>query len=286
MCLIAVAWNAHPALRLVVAANRDELYARPATPAGWWPDAPDVLAGRDLREGGTWMGVTREGRFAAVTNFRDPGLAQLSDAPSRGALVADFLRGTADAEAYAHDLASRAAAYNGFNLLVGDDGSLFYLSNRAEGVRRLEPGVYGLSNHLLDTPWPKVVRTKAAMADALARADGAGEGWESGLWEMLADRVIAADDDLPDTGVGAERERLLSPPFIRGDVYGTRASTVLTLARDGQVRLVERSVEPGGEGWTEARHAFRVAEADVAADGALTPLGPRVPLPQSARERV
>lgn len=258
MCLITFAWDTHPAFRLVVAANRDELHARPAAPAHWWEDAPDVLAGRDLREGGTWMGITRGGRFAAVTNYRDPGFAQKADAPSRGALVADFLRGAADAEAYAHDLAMRAAAYNRFNLLVGDDGGLFYVSNRADGVRRLQPGVYGLSNALLDTRWPKVVRAKAAMADALRRADSAADGWESGLWELLADHVIAADDDLPDTGVGAERERLLSAPFIRGDVYGTRASTVLTVARDGQARLVERSVRPGEEGWTEARHAFRV----------------------------
>lgn len=266
MCLITFAWDAHPAFRLVVAANRDELYDRPTDPAGWWADAPHVLAGRDLREGGTWMGITRGGRFAAVTNYRDPGLAQRAGAPSRGALVADFLRGGADAEAYAADLATRAAAYNGFNLLVGDEGGLFYLSNRAAGVRRLEPGVYGLSNALLDTPWPKVVRAKGAMADALRRVDGAGmdgaeaDGWESGLWEMLADRVIAADDALPDTGVGAARERLLSP-FIRGDVYGTRASTVLTVARDGQARLVERSVRPGEDGWAEARHAFRVEGA-------------------------
>ncbi len=258
MCLIALAVDTHPAYRLVVAANRDEFYARPTAPAAWWADAPDVLAGRDLREGGTWMGVTRAGRFAAVTNSRDPGLAQRENAPSRGALVADFLRGSADAESYAADLAGRAARYNGFNLLVGDEGGLFYLSNRGEGVRRLEPGVYGLSNALLDTPWPKVLRAREAVADALARARG--DGWESGLWEMLADRVIAADDALPDTGVGAERERLLSPPFIRTDVYGTRASTVLTIARDGEVRFVERSAAPGQEGWTESRHAFRIGE--------------------------
>ncbi|HLM67041.1 MAG TPA: NRDE family protein, partial [Longimicrobium sp.] len=189
MCLIAFAHAAHPAFRLVVAANRDEAYARPTVPAGWWADAPDVLAGRDLREGGTWMGVTRGGRFAAVTNFRDPGFAQIAGAPSRGALVADFLRGPADAdaEAYAHALSARAAEYNGFNLLVGDAVGLFYLSNRAPGVRRLEPGVYALSNHLLDTPWPKVVRARRAMADALAAAGDAEDGWESGLWRMLGD---------------------------------------------------------------------------------------------------
>ena len=256
MCLIAFALDAHPAYRLVVAANRDELYARPTAPAAWWADAPDVLAGRDLREGGTWMGVTRAGRFAAVTNYRDPGFAQAPDAPSRGALVADFLRGSADAESYVHRLAERAAEYNGFNLLVGDDAGLFYLSNRTDGVRRLEPGVYGLSNALLDTPWPKVLRARRAMADALSAADG--DALDAPLWEALADRVIAADDALPDTGVGAERERLLSPPFIRTDVYGTRASSVLTLARDGEVRFVERSVAPGEDGWTESRHAFRI----------------------------
>lgn len=257
MCLIALALDAHPAYRLVVAANRDEFYTRPTAPAEWWADAPDVLAGRDLREGGTWMGVTRGGRVAAVTNYRDPGFAYLEGAPSRGALVADFLRGSVDAEAYAHGLSQRAADYNGFNLLVGDDGGFFYVCNRTDGVRRLEPGIYGLSNALLDTPWPKVVRAKAAMADALAAAEG--DGWDAPLWKALADRVIAADDSLPDTGVGTDRERLLSPPFIRTDVYGTRASTVLTITREGEVRFVERSVAPGQEGWTESRHAFRIA---------------------------
>jgi uncharacterized protein with NRDE domain len=256
MCLIALALDAHPSYRLVIAANRDEFYARPTA---WWADAPDVLAGRDLREGGTWMGVTRAGRVAAVTNYRDPGLAQLADAPSRGALVADFLRGSVDAETYADDLAGRAAAYNGFNLLVGDGGGLFYVSNRTDGVRRLEPGVYGLSNALLDTPWPKVVRARRAMEEAVAAAEG--PGWDARLWEALADRVIAADDALPDTGVGSERERLLSAPFIRTDVYGTRASTVLTIASDGEVRFVERSVVPGQDGWTESRHAFRIGAA-------------------------
>ena len=155
-------------------------------------------------------------------------------------------------------IAPDAGSYNGFNLLLGDGAGLFYLSNRAAGVRRLEPGVYGLSNALLDTPWPKVLRAREAVADALARAEG--DAWDSTLWEMLADRVIAADDALPDTGVGAERERLLSPPFIRTDVYGTRASTVVTITHGGAVHFVERSVVPDQEGWTESRHAFRIGE--------------------------
>jgi uncharacterized protein with NRDE domain len=254
MCLIVLALHSHPRHRLVAAANRDELYARPTSPAAWWSDAPDVLAGRDLREGGTWMGVTRAGRFAAITNYRE--LTPPRTAPSRGALVADFLRGSMDAAGYAADVAARGAAYNGFNLLVGDGDGMFYVSNRAEGVRRLEPGVYGLSNSLLDTPWPKVLRARAAMRSALSSAGA--DGWESGLWEMLGDRVIAADDHLPDTGVGADRERLLSAPFIASDVYGTRASTVLTIGREGEVTFVERSATPDGPG--EARHRFRIGE--------------------------
>lgn len=255
MCLIALAYEAHPRHRLVVAANRDEFYARPTAPAAWWVDEPALLAGRDLREGGTWMGVTRTGRFAAVTNYREAAPPR-SEAPSRGALVADFLRGSADARSYAEELSARAGAFNGFNLLVADAAGLFYLSNRTDGVRRLEPGVYGLSNALLDTPWPKVVRARSAMQAALSSGDG--DGWESGLWEMLADRVIAADAHLPETGVGADRERLLSPPFISSDVYGTRASTVLTIGRGGDVRFVERSAGPGDGGWNEARFRFRI----------------------------
>ncbi|HEY0025731.1 MAG TPA: NRDE family protein [Longimicrobium sp.] len=255
MCLIVLALDAHPRHRLVVAANRDEFYARPTTPARWWSDAPGVLAGRDLQEGGTWMGVTRAGRFAAITNYRETAPPR-PGAPSRGALVAGFLRGTMEARAYAEEVAARGAAYNGFNLLVGDEDGVFYVSNRAEGVHRLQPGVYGLSNALLDTPWPKVLRARAAMRSAVSSPEA--DGWESGLWEMLGDRVIAADGHLPDTGVGADLERLLSAPFIASDVYGTRASTVLTIGREGEVTFVERSATPDGAG--EARHRFRIGE--------------------------
>lgn len=253
MCLIVVAHEAHPRQRLVVAANRDEFYARPTSPATWWTDAPHLLAGRDLREGGTWMGVTRGGRFAAVTNYRE--MATRPDAPSRGALVADYLRDDASAEAYVSALLTRAHEYNGFNLLVGDADGLFYLSNRAEGYRRLEPGVYGLSNALLDTPWPKVVRARRAMSSSISRSMD-DDGWSSGLWEMLGDRVVAADDELPETGVGAVRERVLSPPFIASDVYGTRSSTVLTLSYDGEATFVERAVSGDGGNSSEVRISF------------------------------
>lgn len=255
MCLIVLAIDSHPRHRLVVAANRDEFYARPTAPAAWWSDAPGVLAGRDLQAGGTWMGVTRAGRFAAITNYRETAPPR-PDAPSRGALVAGFLRGSMEARAYAGDVAVRGAAYNGFNLLVGDEVGVFYVSNRAEGVHPLQPGVYGLSNALLDTPWPKVQRARAAMRSALSSPEA--DGWESGLWEMLGDRMIAADDHLPDTGVGADRERLLSAPFIASGVYGTRASTVLTIAHDGEVTLVERSATPDSSG--EASYRFRIGE--------------------------
>ena len=254
MCLIAFAVRAHAAYPLAVAANRDEFRGRPTAPAAFWDDAPDVLAGRDLREGGTWMGVTRGGRFAAVTNYRE--LPPLPGLRSRGELVSAFLRGADAAEAYARAVEASGDAYNGFNLVVRDGDAAWYVSNRGDGARPLAPGVYGLSNHLLDTPWPKVVRARRAMADALAAADG-GEGWDAALWAMLADRVAAADGDLPRTGVGEERERLLSPPFIAGPEYGTRSSTVMTIGADGEVRFVERTVSDDGA-WTEARHAFRI----------------------------
>jgi uncharacterized protein with NRDE domain len=253
MCLIVVAHRAHPGWPLVVAANRDELHARPAAPAGWWEDAPAVLAGRDLIAGGTWLGITREGRFAAVTNVRRGGIPYPGER-SRGELVAGFLRGGEGAASFACRALDDGASYGGFNLLVSDGLELVYASNRADVVRVLEPGVHALSNEVLDAPWPKVRRAHRAMEAALAAAHGGA--WEAGLWEMLADRVVAADDELPDTGIGIERERLLSAPFIAGDEYGTRASTILAVSGGGEVRFVERSVAPGRTGWNEVRESF------------------------------
>lgn len=258
MCLILLAHDAHPRYRLVVAANRDEFYARPTAPAAWWPDAPDVLAGRDLRGGGTWLGVTRGGRFAAVTNFRET-VPAAPDAPSRGHLVGGFLRGADAPGAYLDALAARAGEFAGFNLLVGEGADLRWLGNRGGPGRALEPGVHGLSNALLDTPWPKVVRGTAGLAAALA---GGGEVDPEALFRVLWDAEPAPDAHLPDTGVGPERERMLSSPFIRTLDYGTRASTVLLVGRDGRVRFVERTVAPGGDGWTEAAYEFVVEGED------------------------
>lgn len=262
MCLILFAYEVHPAYRLILAANRDEFYERPTAAAGFWPDAPEVLAGRDLLHGGTWLGVTRGGRFAAVTNYRDPA-ARLDGARSRGRLVADFLDGRESAAAYTRRLAARADDYNGFNLLAGDARELYYFSNRGGPSARLAPGVYGLSNALLDTPWPKVLRGKRALAELTEAGDALAP---ETVVEILLDRVRAADRELPDTGVGVEVERVLSPLFIVSPGYGTRCSTVVLAQRDGNLTFVERSFGAGAL-TGEVRHEFNVNEAEEEALG-------------------
>ena len=240
MCLILFAHRAHAAYPLVVAANRDEWFRRPAAPADFWPDAPEVLAGRDLEQQGTWLGVTRTGRFAALTNYRDPG-ANRPDAPSRGALVSAFLRSrTAPAE-YLERLCRDAARYNGFSLLAGDGATLCYFSNREGEIRSLAPGVYGLSNSLLDVDWPKVQSGKARLAAALD-----GDPTPDGLLAILDDTGLASDHELPSTGVSAEWERKLSSLRIVADGYGTRCSTALLVGADGEISFVERSFDETG----------------------------------------
>ncbi|MEF8766457.1 MAG: NRDE family protein [Candidatus Accumulibacter phosphatis] len=238
MCLIVLAWQVHSDYPLVVAANRDEFFARPAAPAAFWPEAPQVLAGRDLEAGGTWLGVSRARRFAALTNYREGG-KQDPDARSRGALVADFLIGKASPAAYLAEVAAAAADYNGFNLFVGDEQHLGYFSNRGDGQPHwLEPGIYGLSNHLIDTPWPKLASAKATFAAALS-----GLPAPAPFFALLADQEIVPDAHLPETGVPLEWERILSAVFVRSENYGTRASTLLTRQRDGQTTLIERSFD-------------------------------------------
>lgn len=253
MCLILLAWQAHPDYPLVVAANRDEFHARRTAAADFWLDAPAVLAGRDLEAGGTWLGVSRGGRFAALTNFRDPGRNK-PDAPSRGTLVSRFLAGTQTPQEYLDQIEASAASYNGFNLLFGDRHSLWCFSNCGEGKRQLDPGIYGLSNHLLDTPWPKVARGKSALAVALQALPD-----ETALFALLRDDRVAPDEALPRTGVSQEWERLLSAAFVRMPGYGTRSSTVLLLDRRAHLRFVEQSYLADGSVGERVEKALAIA---------------------------
>ena len=240
MCLILIAHDAHSDFPLVIAANRDEYYQRPTARAGFWQDHPRILAGRDLECMGTWLGVTRGGRFAALTNFRDPR-ERKTDAPSRGQLVSDYLKSDQRPREYLEDIAMQALRYNGFNLLAGDIDGIFYFSNRAESVQQLSPGIHGLSNHLLDTPWPKVERGKRRLQAALA-----GEPDAETLLDLLHDRELAPEGELPDTGIGLEMERVLSPALIVSQQYGTRSSTAVLFGEDGGVSFAERTILPGG----------------------------------------
>jgi uncharacterized protein with NRDE domain len=257
MCLILFAHKTHPDYPLVLAANRDEAYARPTARAAFWQDQPGIFAGRDLEQGGTWFGLTRSGRVAAVTNFRDGNGG--STAPlSRGALVSGFLAGEDHPNRYLERVSRRKDEYRGFILIVGSLDALYWYSNRGPEPERIPPGVHGLSNHLLNAPWPKIQRSKRAMEALL----GAGEtGLVTGLFEILADRSEAADHELPDTGVGLQRERELSANFIGGERYGTRASTVVLVdARDG-VLFIERSFGVGGAALGEVDRRFRLKHA-------------------------
>jgi len=247
MCLIVFAWKVNPHVPLIAAANRDEFYDRASAPAGAWPEHPQVYAGRDLQAGGSWMGITQpaeEGgrsRFAAITNIRSPK-DHRDDAPSRGALVADYLAGNMSAQEYIAQIAPGAGAYNGFNLVLGDSDTLIWFSNRGqEDVRNgqpLEPGIYGLSNALLDAPWPKVLKTKAQFASLLCQ--GAPD---EAYFDMLADTTRAPDFRLPDTGVPLDLERVLSAVCIETPGYGTRTSTVVKLYADAPGELHELLIQ-------------------------------------------
>ena len=237
MCLIVVGWRVDPDFPLVVAANRDEFHARPTAVATFWADAPEVIAGRDLEAGGTWLGITRGGRFAAVTNVREPGAAK--GLHSRGRLTQAFLEGRQSAADHVGLI--KMGDYSGFNLLVGDGQSLWYCSNRGTKPLELAPGVYGLSNHLLDSPWPKLLTARQKFSQALTHLPD-----REPLFDILADDEIVPDSELPDTGIPLDWERRLSAIFVRADGYGTRASTVIVQAADGSINFEERSFGPGG----------------------------------------
>jgi len=241
MCLAVLALDAHPRYAVVLAANRDEFHARAAVRASWWPGEHAILAGRDRVAGGTWLGVDRRGRYAFVTNVREPGRHDPA-APTRGALVPRVLRDHAPIADAVGAAVRDGATMNGFNLLAGEGIAAAWGSNRAGSIRTLARGVHGVSNALLDTPWPKVLRTKAQLAQWCERARDDVDA----LFDVLRDDVPAPQEELPRTGITPEWERLLSAPFIRAPHYGTRCSTVLLIDRMGSARLVERTFDSAG----------------------------------------
>lgn len=254
MCTIIFAYDCHPKYQLVVAANRDEFYKRPTQAAAFWPEHEDLLAGKDLKEGGTWMGITTNGRFATLTNYRDPAAFNPA-AQSRGHLVYNYLVDEAHPLAYIEAIVSQADLLNGFNLLLGDQESLYCYSNRDHSIRKVGRGVHGLSNSLLDDPWPKVAKGKKRLERILADDEINRED----LFAMMADREEVPDEMLPQTGVSLEMERVLAPAFVMSPGYGTRTTTVLLMSRNGIVQFWERSFMPdGADKWNEVHYEFEI----------------------------
>jgi len=239
MCLIAIAYQVHPDYPLIVAANRDEFYNRPTAPLDFWSDHPDILAGRDLQGHGTWLGVNRAGRIAAVTNYREPQFKSIENR-SRGFLVSEFLAGNDSPDAYLEQVTARKDDYGGFNLIVGDTGGLWWYSNRGDALVKLPRGIHAISNRALNTPWPKVERTR----ERLSKLIGHSRIDPESVFAMLYDRSRPPDELLPDTGVGLDWERLLSPPFVTSAIYGTRSSSVVLFQQTGTLEFLERTFEP------------------------------------------
>jgi uncharacterized protein with NRDE domain len=253
MCLILVVWRRHPQYPCLIAANRDEFHSRAAEPAHWWHDRPEILAGRDLAAGGTWLGITRSGRFAALTNYRSPQQRR-TDVPSRGRLVTGALESRGLAEEDLDRLRQIGRGYNGFNLIFSDGQRLAVHESVPGTGRVLAPGIYGLSNHVLDTPWPKVERAKARLHALLDQSID-----PSAVLELLRDDRPAPDDDLPGTGMSLEWERLLSSAFIRGSDYGTRCSTVIRIDQTGKVYFDEWSWDTTGTESGRASFQFQIS---------------------------
>jgi len=252
MCLIFAAINYHPVYKLIVAANRYEFYSRKTAAANYWSDYPNVLGGRDLQAGGTWMAMTKSGKISMLTNYRDP-LHIKSNAPSRGFLVADYLERNVDAESYLKGI--EPLPYNGFNLIMGDVDNLWYLSNYKDGITKLENGLYGLSNHLLDTPWPKVVKGKKKLAPILGKSDLT----TSELMEFLYDTEVATEN-LPNTGLSADLERALSSMFIKTPNYGSRCSTVILVDKENHVKFSERVYDLTTFNYSLSEYEFEIEE--------------------------
>jgi uncharacterized protein with NRDE domain len=243
LCLILFAYRSHPVYSLIVAANRDESLQRPTATAHFWEEYPQILAGRDLERMGTWMGVNTSGGFAALTNYRDPR-EQTVGKRSRGELVANYLKTVTKPVNYLQQVISVGDEHPGYNLLVGDRNDLYYYSNRGNKRQKLAPGVYGVSNHLLNTDWPKVMRGRNGLS-AILREETESSMLVEELFSLLHNSEPAPDHELPKTGVSLEWERILSPLFIQSEKYGTRSSTVL-LATNEELFYKERTFSPSG----------------------------------------
>ncbi|MEH6627481.1 MAG: NRDE family protein [Motiliproteus sp.] len=243
MCLILFAVDAHPDYPLILAANRDEFYQRPTRSAEFWPDFPELLAGCDLEAQGTWLGITRQGRIAAVTNVRDGFTAKNRRHQSRGMLTRDFLTSDESPLSYLQGLQTQRTLYPGYNLLLGDRNGLYYYSNKQPAPIRLEAGVYGLSNGALNSPWPKLNRGRTLLQQLLEHSHIDPEQ----LLSLLKNRIQPSDDELPDTGVSLGWERLLAPCFIQSEDYGTRASTALLIGRNGNIEFHEQNYDHSTE---------------------------------------
>lgn len=256
MCLLVIAWKNHPRYRLIMAGNRDEFHDRPAAPLNWWQDDARILAPRDLKANGTWLGVARSGRFGVVTNFRDLQ-SPAEFAPSRGGLVPRFLTGATSPKEFLDDLRGAAPRYSGFNLLVGGPRALYYFSNRGTPTPQvLPPGIYGISNHLLNTPWPKLSKTQQQFGQLLKQLEPSPDA----LFRMLGDRAPTPDAELPHTGLPLEWERVVSAPFIVNERYGTRSSLVLMVERTGRTILHERRFDQEGLQTGTSRFEFKSAD--------------------------
>ena len=241
MCLVLIGYHVHPVYPLVIAANRDEFFQRPTRKAGFWEDHPNVLAGRDLEKGGTWLGIDRRGRVAAVTNYREPS-RQLIDSGdlSRGFLVRDYLTGVNPVREYLGEVARNLRRYDGFNLFAGDQQTLFFISTYMVEPASLAPGIHGISNGALDYPWPKVLLGKSRFDGILQNTDDINE---EDLFTLLADRTVPDTGPTPEAGLDIDTARLLAPIFVHGENYGTRSSTVLLCNREGKVRFTEKSFD-------------------------------------------
>jgi uncharacterized protein with NRDE domain len=240
MCLAIIAFNSLTDWPLIVIANRDELHSRPTLPAGPWSDASNILGGRDLNAGGTWLGMTTSGKLALLTNFREPGRHD-PIAPSRGLLTDQYLRGESTAKSFARDVQNHYHSYNGFNLLLGDGSDLWYCSNRSDvPVQQVKSGIMGISNASLDTPWPKLKRTRNAVSALLSQHILSAPPDPASFFDIMQDTRSASFSELPQTGVGPEREKLLGSPFIKNERYGTRCITLIMQRSDGLVRFHEK----------------------------------------------